>query len=218
MSRQSKAFDLSVYFVADSSLCVMRDVVDIVQSAVCGGVTMIQLRNKSGDEQAFLEQALACKAVLQGSDVPFLINDNVEIALKIEADGVHLGQGDMDPAKARAILGPDKIVGLTAFTKMQIGAVDPDIVDYIGTGPFYETQTKKGKPVLGKRKFQELVELSPVPVVGIGGIEPENAACVINAGAQGVAMMRSVSEARDPQNQAQRFVQEITRLRLEAVL
>jgi len=126
-----------------------------------------------------------------------LINDYVDIAFAVGADGVHVGQGDLSAAQARAKLGGDAIVGLTAFNKEQIAAVDPAVVDYIGTGPVYPTQTDKGKPVLGVDGFSELVVLSLVPVVGIGGITPENAKPVLEAGAAGVAMMRSVSAADD---------------------
>ena len=129
--------------------------------------------------------------------VPLLVNDYVDIAFAVGADGVHVGQGDSDVAEARARLGEDAIVGLTAFTEEQITAVDPAVVDYIGTGPVYPTQTDKGKPVLGGDGFSALVQLSPVPVVGIGGITPENASRVLDAGAAGVAMMRSVSAADD---------------------
>ena len=102
-------------------------------------------------------------------------------------------------------MGADAIIGQTAFTEAHIAAVDPAIVDYIGTGPFYPTQTDKGKPVLGAEAFAELVALSPVPVVGVGGITPSNAAAVIDAGADGVAMMRSISEADDISAAVQAF-------------
>ncbi len=196
-----KNLNLSPYFVCDPSLCAGRDPVDVTLAAVRGGVTMVQLRDKSNDA---LENARRMKAAQLS--VPLLINDHVYIAKGIDADGVHLGQGDMDAAKARAILGPDKIIGVTAFTEEQIKAVDPAVVDYIGTGPFYETKTDKGKPVLGAEKFAALVKLSPVPVVGIGGITPENAAAVIEAGADGVAMMRSISEAVDPEAATRKFI------------
>jgi thiamine-phosphate pyrophosphorylase len=124
---------------------------------------------------------------------------------------VHLGQGDASPEEARVKLGADAIIGQTAFTQEQIEAVDPEVVDYIGTGPFYTTQTRKGKELLGPSeaggngRFAALAALSPLPVVGIGGITPENAHAVLEAGAQGVAMMRAISEADDPEGAARAF-------------
>lgn len=198
-------FDLSVYFVADPHACAGRDIADVVMTAVKGGVTMVQLRNKVDDKSLIAAQAAMLSELLKPLGIPFLVNDHVDIARDVEADGAHIGQGDISPAEARKILGEDKILGLTAFTKEHIRAVDSGVVDYIGTGPFYPTKTDKGKPVLGAEKFAELIKLSPVPVVGIGGITPDNAYEVLSAGANGVAMMRSISEAQDPCSAAQKF-------------
>ena len=210
------SFDLSVYFIADPSVCGGRDVDEIVHAAARGGATMVQLRNKSGHLDELRAQILACQGALQNFEIPFLINDHVDLAHELGADGVHLGQGDMDPAHAREILGEDKIIGLTAFEPSHMEALNPEIVDYAGTGPFYETQTRKGKPLLGQeggRPFKDLLNNCPVPVVGIGGIEPDTAAHVIQCGAAGVAMMRSVSEADDPQEAVAEFVRAVASAR-----
>lgn len=198
-------FDLSVYFVVDPHACGGRDVVDVVMEAVAGGVTMVQLRNKIDPKPVVAAQAAMLAELLRGSGVPFLVNDYVGIAKDVEASGAHIGQGDLSAEEARRILGEDAILGLTAFTAEHIGAVDPAIVDYIGTGPFFPTKTDKGKPVLGAEKFKTLEALSPVPVVGIGGITTENAPEVIAAGADGLAMMRAISEAADVKAAAQGF-------------
>jgi len=209
----SKEFNPSIYFVADPSLCAGRDIVDVVMMAAKGGATMIQYRNKTDPINDILAEAAMLKEWLVPLGVPLIINDHVEVAFAAGADGVHLGQGDGDPKEARARLGELAIIGQTAFTKEQIGAVNPAVVDYIGTGPFYETHTKKDKPLLGEEggaKFKELVALSLVPVVGIGGITPDNALAVLDAGANGVAMMRSVSEAENPEEVARAFKEIIT--------
>ncbi len=187
---------LAVYFVLDPACCAGRDVAAVADAAVRGGVSMIQYRDKSGDEDAVRAGALAVQEAIAGR-VPFVVNDYVEIAAEIGADGAHIGQGDMSPAAARHLLGADKILGLTAFTPEHMAAVDPSLVDYVGTGPFFPTLTDKGKPVLGAEGFAAVAKLSPVPVVGIGGITAENAAQVLAAGADGVAMMRAVSAADD---------------------
>jgi len=153
-----KSFDLSVYFICDPSLCGGRDFVEVALAAVRGGATMVQLRDKSDD---VLAHATRLKAA--GLAVPLLINDHVEVARAVDADGVHLGQGDMDVTAAREVLGADKIIGLTAFTAAHMAAVDPNVVDYVGTGPFFETLTDKGKPVLGAAGFAAVAALAPVP-------------------------------------------------------
>lgn len=198
-------FDLSVYFVADPHACAGRDVADVVMAAVKGGVTMVQLRNKIDPKPVVAAQAAMLCELLKPLGVPFLVNDYVDIAWDVGADGAHIGQGDIAPVDARKMLGDAAILGLTAFTPEHMAAVDPALVDYVGTGPFFPTKTDKGKPVLGADKFAEIIKLSPVPVVGIGGISPENAAEVWGAGADGLAMMRSVSEADDPEAAARLF-------------
>lgn len=205
MKQMSKPFDLSIYFVADPHECGGRDIADVVLAAVRGGVTMVQLRNKSDPKPVIAAQAAMLAELLRPLGVPFLVNDHVEIAHDVEASGAHIGQGDMSPAEARRILGADAILGLTAFSEAHIGAVDPAVVDYIGTGPFFPTKTDKGKPVLGAERFAELIVLSPVPVVGIGGITASNAHEVMAAGANGVAMMRSISMADNPEIAAAKF-------------
>lgn len=198
MARKFSKEKLKRYFVADPSVCEGRNVADVVREAVRGGVTMVQLRNKFDAPDIVREQALAVQSVLAGSNVPFLINDHVKIAVEVNADGVHIGQGDMSAEKARTMIGQDKILGLTAFTRAHYDAIDPAVVDYVGTGPVFPTLTDKGKPVLGVAGFCDLIEYAPVPVVGIGGITANNACDVIDAGAAGVAVMRAISAADDP--------------------
>lgn len=212
-----KIFDLSVYFVADPALCERASLFDTVKMALDGGVTLLQLRNKVDALSDVLAQAKVLMGIANSYNVPLLINDHVGIAREINADGVHLGQGDVSASEAREMLGPDKIVGQTAFSAEHMAAIDPNVVDYVGTGPFFVTQTDKGKPVLGGKRFTELVGLSPVPVVGIGGITPDNACQVIKAGANGVAMMRSISADNDPRQAADIFVQAVRTARLEDV-
>jgi thiamine-phosphate pyrophosphorylase len=198
-------FDLSVYFVVDPSLCGGRDMLAVVDAALKGGVTLLQYRDKTRPRDLLLNTARDLKALAVTYNVPLLINDHVDIAFESGADGVHLGQGDGAPGQARARLGENAIIGLTAFTPEHFAALDPALVDYAGTGPFYPTQTDKGKPVLGAEEFKKLCALSPVPVVGIGGITPQNAAEVVAAGAEGVAMMRALSMAPDPEAVARDF-------------
>lgn len=204
--------DLSVYFVADLNEC-KGNLVDIVKDAVRGGVSMVQLRDKTGNKDRLSQTARTVGKWLNSynkgnnRNVSLLINDYVDVAKETDADGVHVGQNDMAAQEARDILGNNKIIGVTAFTPEHFSMLDPAVIDYAGTGPFYETKTDKGKPVLGKDRFAELVKLSPVPVVGIGGITPFNAREVFAAGAKGVAMIRSISFAQSPHDVAAEFLQ-----------
>ena len=205
----SKSIDLSVYFILDPSLCAGRDIVDVARLAVSGGVTIMQLRNKSGAAEIVAEQGRALMEVLAEAGVPLLINDHVDVAAEIGAAGVHMGQGDIQRGysaeKAREKLGADAIIGLTAFKPEHFEAIDPGVVDYTGCGPVYTTFTEKGKPVIGVDGLTEFIAMSSVPVVGIGGVTPENAAPVFGAGVAGVAMMRSISQAYHPDIVARSF-------------
>lgn len=206
-------FDLSVYFIADSSVCDGRAVEDVVAAALRGGATMVQLRNKDCSRDIVIDEAKRIQGVLADSDVPLIINDYVELAAEIGADGVHIGQDDMSIRDARNIMGDNAILGLTAFTRGHYDKIDADVIDYVGTGPCYSTLTKPDKPVLGVSGLMQLVNNAPVPVVGIGGITPENTADVISAGAKGVAMMRAISDAIDPEAAAREFVKSVNRAR-----
>lgn len=206
-------FDLSVYFIADSSVCDGRAVEDVVAAALRGGATMVQLRNKDCSRDIVIDEAKRIQGVLADSDVPLIINDYVELAAEIGADGVHIGQDDMSIRDARNIMGDNAILGLTAFTRGHYDKIDADVIDYVGTGPCYSTLTKPDKPVLGVSGLMQLVNNALVPVVGIGGITPENTADVISAGAKGVAMMRAISDAIDPEAAAREFVKSVNRAR-----
>ena len=190
----------SLYFILTPSLCAHRPIEDIALAATNGGATMIQLRDKTSEA---LTNAKKIKAL--NLPIPLIINDHVQIAADINADGAHIGQGDIPAAEARKILGPNKILGVTAFTPNHIAAIDPSIVDYIGTGPFFPTKTDKGKPVLGAEKFKTLAALSPVPVIAIGGITPQNAHEPLANGANGLAIMRAISEAKDVELTTKQF-------------
>ena len=189
--------DLSIYFIADPECCAERPVVDVVMEAAKFGVTMVQYRDKLNERPMIAANAAVMAEFLKPMNIPLIINDYVDIASSSSADGVHLGQSDVNVHYARQKLGFDAIIGQTAYTQEQIGMVDDTVVDYIGLGPFYPTKTDKGKPVLGAEQFSVLANLRDIPVVGIGGITPDNAAEVMAAGADGVAMMRSISEAED---------------------
>ena len=208
-----KDFDLSVYVVLDPEICGDERLESVALAAVEGGATFLQLRNKVAPEEVVEEQALRIMEVLADFYVSFVIDDHVDLAARLDADGVHVGQEDMDYRAAREIIGEGKILGLTAFTPEHYEEIDPALVDYVGTGPVFSTLTKPDKRVLGVDGFAKLVAKAPVPVVGIGGITPENAGAVIKAGADGVAMIRAVVGAENPGLAAMEFVQAVEEAR-----
>ena len=190
--------DLSVYVIIDPQCCAGRLPEDIAVAAARGGATLIQYRDKVGAYDQAFDGARRVKEALVSYDVPLVMNDYPRIAKDLGLDGAHIGQGDMPPKAVRDMLGKDAIIGLTAFTPDHLAQVDSGVVDYVGTGPVYPTQTDKGKPILGVEGLGALVALSPVSMVAIGGITGDTAADVMRAGVDGVAVMRGVSAATDP--------------------
>ncbi len=194
-----KRFDLSLYLVTDRPLCGGRELLDVVARAVAGGATLVQLREKDAPTREFVELARAMKALLARFAVPLLINDRLDVALACGADGVHVGQTDMHAADARALLGPEAILGLSVETPELALAARHLPVDYLGAGPVFPTTTKKdAAPVLGLAGLAAVVAGAGRPVAGIGAIGPDSAADVIRAGAAGVAVVSALCAAPDP--------------------
>lgn len=199
----AKPFDLGVYLVTDRPSLLGRELVDVVEAAVAGGIGMVQLREKTASTRDFVELARGLLARLRPHGVPLLINDRVDVALAADADGVHVGQDDMRPADVRALIGPDKILGLSVTGEAETRAAAGQPVDYLGAGPVFATATKKdaGAPQ-GIAGLRTMLALATVPVVAIGGIGPANAAAVMAAGADGVAVVSAICSAPDPASAA----------------
>lgn len=195
-----RRFDLSVYLVTDTRLSGPRGIAAVAAAAARGGATLVQLRDPDATTRQLVAAAEALQAVLRPHGVRLLINDRVDVALAVGADGVHLGDRDMRPATARRLLGPGRIVGVTVHDAAEARAVDTEIADYAGIGPVFTTTTKaEARPAIGIDGFRVLRALVPVPVVGIGGIDAARAAAVIAAGADGVAVVSAICAAPDPE-------------------
>lgn len=192
-------FDLSLYLVTDRSLSVDRPLEYIVEEAVKGGVTMVQLREKNCSSKTFYELAIRLRNCLQPHHVPLIINDRLDIALACDADGLHIGQHDIPYRIARKLLGKRKIIGLSVESRqdaMDANALD---VDYIGISPVFSTPTKRDTAApLGLDGVREIMQLSKHPGVGIGGITPDNAEDIIRSGADGISVVSAVMLAVDP--------------------
>lgn len=184
-----------------------KDLLDVLEGALKGGITAFQLREKG--EGAFEGEALKslakqCQALCESYKVPFIVNDDIELALEIDADGVHIGQQDGVVADVRAKIGPDKILGVSAHTLNDALAASEAGANYVGVGPIYETFTKlDADSVVGTELVHEVVrELPGLPVVGIGGISERKAGSVIHEGASGVAVISAITGAENSEEAA----------------
>lgn len=194
-----EGFDPSLYLVTDLGLAAGRPLDEIVRGAIEGGVTMVQYRDKRSGTRAMIEGARAVLAVAREAGRPLLINDRVDVALATDADGVHLGQEDMSVAAARRLLGPRRILGVTADGPEQAAQAERAGADYIGCNAVFATPTKSdtGAP-LGLEGLRRLVASTALPVVAIGGVNRSNAADLLGAGAAGLAVVSAIMGAREP--------------------
>jgi thiamine-phosphate pyrophosphorylase len=192
-------FDPTLYLVTDPELTRGRRLADIVTAAVRGGVTLVQLRDKHAGGRALLETARALRSVLDPLGMPLLINDRVDVA-HAAGLGCHVGQNDLPVAAARAILGPDAILGVSLDDPEQAHAIDPAQVDYLAHGPFAATVTKAdaGGPT-GAEGLAATRRLTRLPLVAIGGIDARNTGAAVRAGADGVAVVSAIMAAPDPE-------------------
>lgn len=199
---------LSLYLVTDRPLALGRDLLQVVSQAVRGGVTLVQLREKHATTREFVELGRALKQILGPTGVPLLINDRLDIAQAIDADGVHLGQSDMPYADARAILGPDKIIGVSIENDAQAAEAEGQDVDYIALSPVYLTDTKTDtSAALGLEGVRRISAATSHPVCAIGGMNARTAADVIRAGADGIAVVSAIMSAPDPEAAAAGLLQ-----------
>jgi thiamine-phosphate pyrophosphorylase len=200
--------DWSLYLVTDRPLARGRPLEQVVEAALCGGATVIQLREKEASTREFIVLGRRLQELCRAYQVPLIINDRLDVALAIEADGVHVGQDDMPVALARRLLSPDRIVGATASTPQEARQAEADGADYLGCNAVFYTPTKTdtGTP-LGIEGFRRLVQAVSIPVVAIGGIKASNAAGLIQAGAAGVAVVSAVMAADDPESATRELCQ-----------
>lgn len=192
--------------VTDRDLAKGRPLVEVVTRAIAGGVTMVQLREKTATTRAFLDEARALKAILRDTGVPLIINDRVDIALAVEAEGVHVGQSDMPVEAVRALIGPGKLLGLSITDAAQMRAKDALEADYLGVGPIHPQHTKRDASApLGIGGFAKLRAMTQKPVLAIGGVKAADAAMLRDEGADGLAVVSAIMAADDPEAAARAF-------------
>lgn len=205
-----KPFDLSLYLILDPVLCRDIGMVETARQAVAGGATMVQLRHKHAGTADMVEIGRELKSLLAPLGVPLVVNDDVDAAVAIGADGVHVGQSDLAAAHARLRIPEGMILGVSVETVDLAAAIDPAIVDYVGVGPVFATGTKPDhKPPIGLDGLARIVAAAPVPAVAIGGLKRGHAAQVLAAGACGLAVVSAICGTPEPEDAARALAAEI---------
>ena len=196
-----------LYVILDPSACPARSLTDILQEAAGAGAKLFQYRNKSAPMKEAYAEATVLRQVAAELGVMFIVNDRCDLALAVEADGVHLGQGDVPYHYARKVMGPEKLIGLSTHNPDHVREADNLKPDYIGFGPVFKPGSKQDHdPVVGVQGLAQIRPLTSLPIFAIGGITIENVADVMKAGADGVAVISSIVSAPDVQQAVRDFI------------
>jgi thiamine-phosphate pyrophosphorylase len=186
-----------LYFVCDS-LPHGNDPEALLNATMAAGAGMIELRDRDQPRAVVERSGRTFRRLANTYSALFIVNDDPHLAMELGADGVHVGQDDIDPAEARRIMGPDAIIGLSTHSREQIDAAASKPVDYISVGPIWETPTKEGRPATGLELIRAAAEIAPMPWFAIGGIDPGNVDEVVAAGAERISVIRAIRDADDP--------------------
>ena len=201
-----KNLDLSLYLVTDKSDDVEK-FLNTIEEAMKGGVTVVQIREKTAETLDFYNLALKVKEITTKYNVPLIVNDRVDVALAIDADGVHVGQSDMPCDVTRRLIGEDKILGVSAATIDEAKKAQKDGADYIGSGAVFPTTTKDDAPSITKKDLKEIVESIDIPVVAIGGINLENAGELTDTGIAGLSVITAIMSADNPKKASEELLE-----------
>ncbi|KAB2879336.1 thiamine phosphate synthase [bacterium] len=196
--------NLSLYLIADTEISTCLPFLQTIERALMGGVTIVQLRSKNNTFHEFMEIARAVRVITSKYQVPFIINDNIQVACEIDADGVHLGQGDLPIEQARKILGHKKIIGISTHNPEEAYSAEIKGADYVGAGTVFPTVSKDDiTGIIGVEGVRKIVLCAKLPVVAIGGIDVSNAAAVMETGVTGVAVISSIMKSDTPRETAE---------------
>ena len=205
--RHQELYNSPLYLVTSPE----PEIFNIVEAALKGGLTLVQYRDKDGKDSDRLETAAKLCQLCHHYNALFIVNDRVDIALAVDADGVHLGQQDAPVSFAREILGTQKIVGLSTTNKQELNRAIAEKADYVGVGPFYETPTKPGKAALTQEYIDYVQAKCSVPWFAIGGIDLNNLNAILTTGAQRVAVVRAIMQAEQPTQAVRQFLAQLMR-------
>lgn len=204
--------DLLLYAVTDRHWLGKRSLKEVVKESLDGGVTFVQLREKTLEDDKFLEEAKELKQLCKEYDVPFVINDNVDIAIAMDADGVHVGQSDMEAGNVREKLGPDKIIGVSAQTVEQAVLAEQRGADYLGVGAVFPTGSKDDAVEVSHETLKAICEAVSIPVIAIGGISVGNVKELAGSGIVGIAVISAIYAAKDIKKAAEDLKAETARV------
>ena len=200
-----------LYVILDPSVCPDRPLIDVLKSSATAGAKIFQYRNKSASMKASYAEALPLRNVARELDVLFIVNDRCDLALAVDADGVHLGQGDLPLSLARTIMGPHKLIGISTHNREQVVAAVSGKPDYLGFGPIFMPGSKLDHdPVVGLPGLRAIRPLTALPIFAIGGISVDRTQEVIRAGADGVAVISAILNAHEIQQAVSDFVSRIS--------
>ena len=200
-----KSIDLSLYLVTDDSNDEEK-FLNTIEEGIKGGVSVVQIREKTAETLDFYNLALKVKKITSKYNVPLIINDRVDIAMAIDAEGVHVGQSDMPCDITRKLIGNDKILGVSAATISEAKKAEKDGADYIGTGAVFPTATKDDAPSITKKDLKEIVESINIPVVAIGGITLDNACELLDTGISGLSVVSAIMSAENPKKASEELL------------
>ncbi len=210
--RYEQQIDYTLYLVTDRASSLGRSHLEVIEAAVAGGVTIVQLREKEAATRVFYEEGLEIRDFLRSRGIPLIVNDRIDVALALDADGVHLGQEDVPLSVARRILGAGRLIGVSVFTPEEAREAERDGADYLGLSPVFLTGTKPDLTrQLGLEGIPPIRRSVEIPLVGIGGIDPSNAYRAVRAGLDGVAVVSAICSQREPKAAARAVRAEVLR-------
>ena len=201
-SKEEIKKSMCLYAVTDSMWLGNRTLPEVVKEALEGGATFLQIREKNLAYPEFVKLATEVKAVTDAYHIPYVVDDDVELAKEIDADGVHIGQSDLALVEARRVLGPDKIIGVSAHTVAEAVEAEKNGADYLGVGSMFTTSTKLDAEAVSKETLKEICEAVSIPVVDIGGIQKDNMLQLKGTKVDGVAVVSAIFAAPDIQKAA----------------
>ena len=190
--------DLSLYLVTDKRNKTDEEFLEIIEEAIKGGTTVVQIREKEGETLDFYNLALKVKEITSKYNVPLIVNDRIDVALAIKSEGVHIGQTDMPADVVRSLIGDEMILGVSASTVEEARKAEKDGADYIGTGAVFPTATKNDAPSITKDDLKEVTGSINIPTVAIGGITLENASELAGTGIAGISVVSAIVNSKDP--------------------
>ncbi|WP_099313373.1 thiamine phosphate synthase [Clostridium paraputrificum] len=201
-----KNVDYTLYLVTDRDVLRERDLIKCIEESILGGVTLVQLREKNVTSREFYEIAIKVKEVTSRYNIPLIINDRLDIALAIDADGLHIGQKDLPASVARKILGKDKILGVSAATLQESLKAEKDGADYLGVGAVFSTSTKKDTRDVSYETLSSITSSVNIPVVAIGGINEKNVTKLKESNIDGIAVISCILGKEDVKGAAEKML------------